>query len=275
MNLTDPGTLRALLARHGVAARKGLGQHFLCSEKVVRVIVGQFDGMAGVLEIGPGPGLLTAPLTQRVERVLALEVDPGMLPVLAETSPLADVRLQDALHTNLSELLATLPEPRGIVSNLPYYITAPLLQAVAEARKEFDKAVLMMQKEVGERVIAPAGDRRRGSLSVYLQACFGITKVATVPPGAFLPPPKVESVVLVFEPRLFEVGGDPERFFRWVRAGFSQPRKTLANNLSTTGVDRKAASAHFEAVGLSASARASDLTLEQWVAAYQALVPPR
>ena len=129
----------------------------------------------------------------------------------------------------------------------------------------------MMQREVGERVIAPAGDRRRGSLSVYLQACFTITRLAIVPAGAFMPPPKVDSVVLVFEPRAVDVGVEPERFFRWVRAGFTQPRKTLANNLSTTGVDRQAAAAHLEAAGLSATARASDLTQEQWVTAYHAL----
>ena len=267
--------MRALLSRHGVAARKGLGQHFLCSSKVVDKIVGQFEGMQAVLEIGPGPGILTVPLAALVGSVVALEVDEAMLPVLAETSPSVDVRLQDALKADLGEILRSLPEPRGVVSNLPYYITAPLLQSVAEARGDFSKAVLMMQREVGERILAPAGDRRRGSLSVYLQACFTMTKLATVPPGAFAPPPKVESVVLLLEPKASDLGDDPEKFFRWVRAGFSQPRKTVSNNLSSAGVDRAQASAHFVEAGLTATARASDLTHEQWIAAYRALVPAR
>lgn len=269
MNLADPPTLRALLARHGVDARKGLGQHFLCSASAVDSIVSRFEGFGGVLEIGPGPGVLTGPLEARVPRVVALELDEKMGPVLAESAPRTEVRYEDATKVDLVAILEELPSPRGIVSNLPYYITGLLVQAVAEAYRHFDKAVLMMQREVAERILAEPGERERGSLSVFLQARFALSKVCNVPAGAFWPPPKVDSTVLELVPRAVEF---EEGFFALVRAGFAQPRKTVANNLAATG--RYARPALVEALALgghSPTERAHMLTLEQWEALFQRL----
>lgn len=261
MNLADPSTLRTVLALHGIDARKGLGQHFLCSRAAVDAIVGRLEGFEGVLEIGPGPGVLTAPLSAR-SHVVALELDPQMAGVLAESAPRADVRLEDAAKADLAAILDALPAPRAVVSNLPYYLTGLLLQAVADAHAHFDKAVLMMQREVAQRILAGPGERERGSLSVYLQARFRLSKVCEVPAGAFLPPPKVDSWVLEFAPTRSPL---PEAFFRFVRAGFAQPRKTLANNLAASG--RYARAAVEDALGREAhspTVRAHMLSLEHW-----------
>jgi len=230
--LHDRAELRRFLARHKLAARKGFAQHFLCSRRVVEAIAERMQGFGGILEIGPGPGVLTGPLSEAASKLIALEIDPRMSSALAESAPMAEVRLGDALKVPLDSLLAELPEPRAIVSNIPYHITGPLVTRVADARRSYELAVLMLQKEVAKRVLAKEGSPDRGSLSVFLQAQFEIERVCDVPAGAFEPPPKVDSAVLSLFPR--ETGlteAEERRFFGFVRAGFSQPRKTLANNL--------------------------------------------
>ncbi len=274
MDLSDPGTLRRFLDRHGLTAKKGLGQHFLCSAKVVQAILGQLEGFAGVLEIGPGPGALTAPISSTGIRVTAVELDPRMGAALQESAPTAQVVMANALEVDLWELLRGLPEPKAIVSNLPYYITGPLITRFAECRLGFDRAILMMQREVGERILALPGNSDRGSLSVYLQAQFEIEKVCAVPPGAFLPPPKVESLVLQFTPRIREGDwmGLPE-VSNWVRKSFAQPRKTLANNLRAAGFERGEVESAMRQVGLDLRARPADLDLRAWKQLAQALIP--
>lgn len=269
MRLHDPGELRGFLRRHGLDAAKSLGQHFLVSEAAVRKIVAAAEGCAGVLEIGPGPGVLTRPLTEQAERVLALELDSRFVRALKESAPAAEVRQADALKAELSAILQELPTPRAIVSNMPYYITGPLLQRFAEVRRDFDRAVLMMQREVGERITAPAGDSERGSLSVFLQSQFDIRRVANVPAGAFMPPPKVESLVLAFTPKSADAG---EEVYRIVRMGFAQPRKTLANNLSA-GLrrNRDEIIPILEGLGLWEKTRAQELEEATWRALTDAL----
>jgi 16S rRNA (adenine1518-N6/adenine1519-N6)-dimethyltransferase len=262
LDLSDPGTLKRFLGGHGIKADKSLGQHFLCSQAVVQAIVDEVHGCAGVLEIGPGPGVLTGPLSRSVERTIAIELDPKMGALLAESAPSADVRAVDALKANLGATLDELPEPRAVVSNLPYYITGPLLTRIAEVRAHFQVAVLMMQKEVAQRVTARAPDSDRGSLSVFLQAQFEIGLVRQVPAGAFLPPPKVDSTVLRFRPREVEY---PPEFFRMIRVGFAQPRKTLANNLvAGYRVEREVAISWLTEVGIEERVRPAVLEVDQW-----------
>jgi len=257
VNLADPGTLNRLLAKHGMSARKGLGQHFLVSKTVVDAIRDRFVGFGGVLEIGPGPGVLTGPISEMVEKFIALEIDERIPALLAESAPEAEVRLRNALEAPLADVLSELPEPRGIVSNLPYYITGPLLGRIIEARSLWSRAVLMMQREVGVRILAPVGDRDRGALSVMVQARFEVAKVANVPPGAFLPPPKVDSVVLELTPKPEEF---PDKLFDFVHAGFSQPRKTLSNNLAAAGYRKDVV---VEA-GLESTIRPHQVELSAW-----------
>lgn len=273
VDLTDPGSLKAFLGRHGLTADKRLGQHFLCSSRVVGAIAERLSACQGVLEIGPGPGVLTATIGAVVPKMIAIELDETMISALAESAPTVDVRKADALKADLSALLGELSCPRGLVSNLPYYITGPLLTRIAEARQHYDVAVLMMQKEVAERVLAGPKTSERGSLSVYLQSQFQIEKVVSAPAGAFLPPPKVDSMVLQFRPLL----EDPsDHFFKLVRFGFAQPRKTIVNNLvGGYHIDRATAVEATLKAGLSEPARPQELTLSEWQALDATLVSMR
>jgi len=267
VDLSDPKTLRAFLAEHGISARKGLGQHFLCSPPAVAAVLSRLDGINGVLEIGPGPGVLTAPIASRVQHVIALEIDPLMIDALRLSAPRAEVIREDALKADLASILKTLPQPRAAVSNLPYYITAPLVTKIAEARELYQKAVLMMQKEVASRFLAKAGDRERGSISVYLQALFTISKVQDVPAAAFIPPPKVDSTILELAPNdtLLEPG-----LFEMVRKGFDQPRKTLANNLAGFhDLGRQQVQERLQKIGLPLTVRPHQLELEKWSELYR------
>jgi 16S rRNA (adenine1518-N6/adenine1519-N6)-dimethyltransferase len=264
VRLDQPDILRAFLKRHGLRPDKGLGQHFLVSAPTVDAIVGAAAHCKGVVEIGPGPGVLTGPLSESAERLVAIELDATMPLLLAESAPKAVVVREDALKADLGAILSELPAPRAVVSNLPYYITGPLLGRIAEARASLDVAVLMMQKEVADRILAKPGKRERGALSVALQSQFEITRVAHVPAGAFLPPPKVDSSVLRLVPR---AGALSEQALRVVRMGFAQPRKTLTNNLvAGFQMSRDEAVERVEAVGLLETVRPAELTEVQWVA---------
>jgi 16S rRNA (adenine1518-N6/adenine1519-N6)-dimethyltransferase len=201
---------------------------------------------------------LTKPLSEQAQ-VVALELDPRMAPVLSESAPRAVVVFGDALAADLADLLSGLPEPRGIVSNMPYNITGPLLDRFTAVRGLVSRLVLMMQREVAEKIMAQPGDSSRGALSVRIQAWFDVRRVCLVPRGAFQPPPKVESAVLRLIPRDDPL---PERFEEIVGAGFSQPRKTLANNLPAP---RDRAIAALDSLGLAETVRAHQLTEEQWI----------
>ncbi len=238
MTFASREALAAFLGRHKLIAEKALGQHFLADPAVVAAMVGALadarpelgPAIRSVLEIGPGPGILTGPLLDRFGAVSYLEIDERMKAPLADSAPTALAHFGDAMQADLAALLAPLETPRALASNLPYYITAPLVERFTAQRDAIARLVLMMQKEVGDRIAAPPGKGERGSLSVSLQRLFTITKIADVPPESFLPPPKVRSVVLLLVPRR-DVAADPA-FERLVRAGFAQPRKTLANNLA-------------------------------------------
>lgn len=262
MNLADPATLKALLNKHGLGAKKRLGQHFLVSQRVVDAIVDAVGNVQSVVEIGPGPGVLTSPLSESYPNVVALEVDTDMIGVLAESAPTADVRNLDALSVNIGDLLDDLPGPRALVSNLPYYITGPLLDRIASASGKFDRSILMMQREVGEKLLAEPGNRDRGAITVRMESRFKVSRVCLVPKGAFLPPPNVESIVLCLESSQSE---DTDDFYKFVRSGFKQPRKTLANNLKSAGHSVP----DFKALlALPDDVRPHVLTLEQWRALF-------
>ncbi len=262
MRLDQPEILRAFLKRHGLRPDKGLGQHFLVSPTVVDAIVAAASSCKGVLEVGPGPGVLTGPLSEAAERTVAVEVDATMPLLLAQSAPRAEVVRGDALTIDLGSILDGLPSPRAVVSNMPYYITGPLLGRFADVRDRFDVAVLMMQKEVAERILARPGKRERGALSVALQSQFEITRVCHVPAGAFLPPPKVDSAVLRLVPRLSALSDEA---LKLVRLGFAQPRKTLVNNLvAGLHIARDEAVARVEAVGLLETVRPAELTEAEW-----------
>lgn len=273
MNLADPAVLKPFLAKHGLKAEKGLGQHFLASSEVVDTIVASLEGMAGILEIGPGPGVLTSPLSERCEKMIALELDSRMVGALKASAPKADVRQEDALRADLGAILSSLPEPRAVVSNLPYYITGPLLTKIAETRDLIAKAVLMMQKEVAERVLAGPKTPPRGSLSVFLQSQFDIRFLASAPASVFVPPPKVDSAVLELTPKVVNYdAGEEATFFKLVRMGFAMPRKTLVNNLiAGFAMPRTLAEETIAAARLGPKSRPQELSETEWLTLLRAL----
>lgn len=218
--------------------------------------------MAGVLEIGPGPGALTIPLVERTQ-VTAVEFDARWAEMIAEETSAAIIE-DDALEVDWRALLADLPEPKGIVSNMPYNITGPLLGKVIECADVIDRAVLMMQREVADRITAKPGDRKRGALSVAIESRFRVTPVVNAPPGAFSPPPKVASQVLLLKPERRASDAAVELAHR----GFCQPRKKLSGNLEG---DKQQAQAWLEEQGLSTTIRPHELTLAQWQALAEAL----
>ncbi|MCC6685800.1 MAG: ribosomal RNA small subunit methyltransferase A [Fimbriimonadaceae bacterium] len=265
MNLCSVPDLRDLLLRHGLSPTKRWGQHFLVSERVVSSILGSVPPCTqSILEVGPGPGVLTAELSSHYE-VIAIEIDPIAVSALSESAPRAKVIMGDALDTDLAAVLEELPEPRIIVSNMPYNITGPLLTSFTARRKQAAGMIVMMQKEVAQRILAQPGDREMGSLSVMLQSRFEISKVIDAPASAFYPPPKVDSCVLRLVPIQTGWADAFDQFHeRIVRQGFAQPRKTLANNLKVHSFDPTEE-------GWSPTIRPHQLTIANWETLARAL----
>jgi 16S rRNA (adenine1518-N6/adenine1519-N6)-dimethyltransferase len=231
-----------------------------------------------VVEIGPGEGALTGRLAGAAGRFVALEVDAALAARLAARiapSPTVEIRHADALAFDWTSLPALRPDPTGrmlVVGNLPYSVGKPILMALAEAAPALAVAAptemaLMLQKEVAERVAAPPGDRTYGSLSVLTQCAAEVRLAFTVPPGAFRPPPLVDSAVLHLRAlsRPPVAIADPRRFRALVRAAFSQRRKSLANALAAgLGLPVERARALLAAAGIDPGRRAETLSLAEF-----------
>ena len=241
MNLCDYNTIRDLLARHGFHFSKSMGQNFLIDPEVPRRIAeaSGADAGCGVLEIGPGIGPLTAELAQRAGKVVAVELDRALLPVLAETMapyPNVEVVPGDVLKLDLTAIAAE--KFQGLTpivcANLPYNVTSPILEKLVESPC-FTAFTVMIQREVAHRICAAPGSPDYGAFSVFCQYHAHTELLFDVPPDCFLPAPKVTSSVLRMVPKSPPAEVDDEtHFFRVVRAAFAQRRKTLANSLSAS-----------------------------------------
>ena len=239
MDLCDIGQIKALLARHGFRFSKSMGQNFLIADWVPREIAkasGAGPG-SGVLEVGPGIGCLTRELAQRAGRVVSVELDKALPPILAETladCPNAQVVSGDILKTDIPALVEErFPGLAPIAcANLPYNITTPVVTALLEAGC-FTSVTVMIQREVAKRICAAPGTADYGAFSVYCQYYTDPEILFEVPPDCFLPAPKVTSAVVRLAPRPAPAQvDDPDHFFRVVRAAFALRRKTLLNSLS-------------------------------------------
>ena len=250
--------------------RRALGQHFLRDPGIARAIVGLLEPTTNdlVVEIGPGEGALTDELARRAGRLIALEVDTALLERLRRRLPNVELVEADARTWEYGAL--TRP-PGGrvlVVGNLPYSVGKPIVAALLEARAALDAMALMLQREVAERLAAPPGGKVYGALSVLTQAVCDVALALRVPPGAFRPPPKVESAVVRITPRATSrvPPALEERFREVVKAAFSRRRKTLANALAgglgvSLGVAREAATRG----GVDPARRAETLTIEEFV----------
>jgi 16S rRNA (adenine1518-N6/adenine1519-N6)-dimethyltransferase len=258
-----PGEIRDLLARHGIRPSKALGQNFLADENTARKIVWLAEVQVGdrVVEVGPGLGSLTVALLGAGAHVRAIELDAHLLPALEAVLAGRDAEIvhADALAVDWSGQLGS---ARWVmVANLPYNVATPLVVQVLESAPMIDRLLVMVQREVGERLAAAPGDAAYGAVSVKVAYYAQAKVVGTVSPNVFIPKPKVESALvrLVRHPSPPVVVRDPARMFELVRAGFATRRKTLRNTLAGR-VDAE----QFAGAGIDPQERAERLTLADW-----------
>ncbi len=273
MNLSDINTVRSLLQKNGFTFKKSLGQNFLINPEVCPAMAdAACDKQTGVIEIGPGIGVLTAELSARAKRVIAIELDGRLKKILSVTlSDCENVEIiyGDVLKTDLKALIAEKfsdCERVAVCANLPYYITSPIVMTLLESRLPIDSITVMVQKEAAERLCAKVGTRQAGAVSVAVsyysesEILFGVDK------NSFMPPPKVDSAVIQLHIRdnpPVKVDSE-EDFFRLVKACFAQRRKTLVNTVSSAaGIDKEIIKNALLKLGISETVRGEKLTLEE------------
>ena len=267
--IASPQVTQHILNRFKLRADKKLGQNFLIDENVVRQIVAaaELSEADTVLEVGPGIGTLTQGLAESKARVVAVELDTRLLPVLATTlNGYDNVRVVhgDILKVNIMEEVGA---PRfKVCANLPYYITTPIIFALLEKRLPMERLVAMVQKEVAERMAAQPGGKEYGALSVAIQYYTEPEIAFIVPPTSFIPAPAVDSAVIVCKRRSkppVEVC-DEGLFFRVVKAAFSLRRKMLSNSLKNMGIKSEQVAKWLELAGVDGKRRAETLSLEDF-----------
>jgi len=262
-------------------AKSKLGQNFLHDASAIQRIAAALGDCSShtVVEIGPGRGAITHTLAARASHVLAIEVDPELAAQLRTELPPERVTVvrQDVLDFDFAGASTAAGERLLVVGNLPYYITSPILLKLAASHNALDRAVLMVQREVADRVAAAPGSRDYGLLSVTAQMYGPVEKLFTLPPSAFSPPPEVHSTVLRwrFAPRFAELGIEEAGFIQFLRQVFAQKRKTLANNLRAAGMAPAAVATALAHTGIHAQARAEALSVESLAALWRTIKTER
>ena len=272
--LTDISYVRGVLSKHGFTFSKALGQNFLTNPGVCPKMA-QMSGASdcvGVIEIGPGAGVLTAELAEISHKVVALELDKRLLSVLSETlSGYDNIKIlnADVMKTDLKQLLKEeFPDGKAVVcANLPYYITSPVIMKILEERLPIQSLTVMVQKEAAERICAAPGTRQSGAISAAVHYYSEPELLFKVSKGSFMPAPKVDSAVIklnILKEPPVKVE-DEQMFFKVVKAAFSQRRKTLSNSLSSgLSVSKSVISDILLSAGIDATARAEEMTMEQF-----------
>lgn len=283
-DVATPARTKEVLKKYDVAAKKSLGQNFLVDLNILNKIVSaaELDETKGALEIGPGIGALTQQLAKRAGKVVAIELDQRMLPVLDETLepyPNATVIHGDVLKVDLAEVFerhyAGLSGV-SVVANLPYYITTPIIMRLLEEHLPVENIVVMIQKEVADRMAAKPGTKDYGSLSVAVQYYCEPQVVTIVPHTVFIPQPNVDSAVIRLRVRKeppVQVE-DEKLYFEVVQASFAQRRKTISNNLLSrffTKETKPRMEAALQEAGIDPSRRGETLSLQEYAALTAAL----
>lgn len=273
MNLTNINTVKDILGRHGFNFSKGLGQNFLINPDVCPKIaeMGNAREGYGILEIGTGIGVLTKELALRADRVSAVEIDARLMPVLDETlSEFNNIKIynEDVMKADLQRIITD--DFAGlnvaVCANLPYYITSPVIMLLLESHLPIDSITVMVQKEAAQRLCAKVGSRESGAITVGVNYYGTVKQLFGVSRGSFMPSPNVDSAVIRIDiERKQRLSEDEEKFFfRMVKAGFSQRRKTLANSLhSMLGIAKNDVYSALSGLGISESVRVEALTMEQ------------
>lgn len=277
MDIATPSRTKEIIRKHGFSFKKSLGQNFLIDMNIMNRIVGaaELDEHTGALEIGPGIGALTEQLARQAGVVAAVEIDQRLIPILDEVmEPYSNVSVVhgDVLKVDLKQLFAekfSTAEKVSVVANLPYYVTTPIMMKLLEERLPLKNIVVMIQKEVAERMAAKPGGKDFGSLSIAVQYYSEPDIVCTVPGTVFIPQPNVDSAVIrlkVREQPPVKVQ-DEQRFFEVVQASFTQRRKTLWNNLKSryaNDLGTEALQAALDEAGIEPSRRGETLSLEEY-----------
>lgn len=274
MERNDKAAIEALLKRHGFHFSKSMGQNFLIDPAIPYEIAesSRANEQNGVLEIGPGIGVLTRELAKRAAKVVSIEVDERLPPLLAETMAGVDnfkLVLQDVLKVDLKALIAQeFPGmPVAVCANLPYYITSPIVMKLLGDRLPIESLTVMVQKEAADRLAAAPGTRASSAISCAVSYYATSKMMFTAAPGSFYPAPKVTSAVVRMEirPTPAVQVEDEEGYFALVRAAFGQRRKTAANAIASgLGMPKDAVTAAIEAAGFDARIRPEALTLEDF-----------
>lgn len=274
--LTDISYVKSVLQKHGFTFSKSLGQNFLINPSVCPKMA-ELSGASsecGVIEIGPGAGVLTVELAQKAYKVVAVEIDSRLLSVLDETlAAYGNVKVinSDAMKLDFHSLIASEFENKDVVvcANLPYYITSPVIMRLLEERLPIQALTVMVQKEAAERICAQPGTRASGAISVAVHYYAEPQLLFHVSAGSFLPVPKVDSAVIklnILSKPPVEVN-DEKSFFRIVKASFQQRRKTLSNSLNSgLNISKADIQQALASVDIKSTARAEELKLEQFAA---------
>ena len=272
-NLSDISVIKSVLSRHGFTFSKALGQNFIINPGVCPRIAeegGAGEGV-GVLEVGAGIGVLTAELAKRASKVVCVELDTRLLPVLDETlGEFDNVKIINGdilkvdIHRILEDEFGNMPVV--VCANLPYYITSPVIMRLLESRLKIDSVTVMVQKEAAVRLCADVGSRDSGAVTVAVNYYAEAQKLFDVSRGSFMPSPNVDSAVIrldILKNPPIEVS-DEKFFFSMVKAAFSQRRKTASNGISAgMGISKPTVIEAIEAADLSPTVRAEALTMEQ------------
>lgn len=251
---------------------KGLGQNFLVDEEILTNIMegAGLDENTCAMEIGPGIGTLTQEMAKRCRRVVAIELDDNLIPVLNETlENYENIKVVhgDALKIDFNELIETEKLTNiKLVANLPYYVTTPIITKIFEERTTIESIVVMIQKEVGERIVARPGTKDYGSLSLLCQYYADSTKVCDVPPTSFIPKPKVDSMVIKMDIKRIPAVEviDEDFFFKVIRHSFNMRRKTLWNSLKPIGLPEEKLREAFLTADIDSQRRGETLSIEEF-----------
>lgn len=273
MNLSDANTLKSLLSKHGFSFKKSLGQNFLIDSSVCpQMAASACDENTGVLEIGPGIGVLTAELSKAAKKVVAIELDERLkklLPITLEGCDNVEIIYGDAMKLDLKKIIEehfSDCEKVAVCANLPYYITSPIVMMLLESKLPIESITVMVQLEAAERLCAKVGTRQSGAVTVAVSYYSDAEILFPVNRESFMPSPNVDSAVIQLTVREKPpvTVKDEKAFFRLVKASFAQRRKTLVNTVSNTlGISKDNIRNALSEIGLPDTARAEELNMEQ------------
>ena len=276
-NLTDVAYIKRLMNKYKTTFTKSLGQNFIIDDSICPAMAGYIDDKQsapyGVIEIGAGIGVLTKELLERANKVVCIELDARLFPLLNETLEGYDNLVlinEDILKTDLNKIIKEHFDGMDVYvcANLPYYITSPVIMKLLESGSDIKEIVVMVQKEAGDRLTAKVGSRDSGAVTVAVNYYAKATKLFDVPRTSFMPSPKVDSCVIsldLSQKTNYDIA-DKDLFFRMVKAAFGQRRKTITNSLSSgMGLDRQIITKAVNTIGKDISVRAETLNMDELV----------